>query len=78
MEKAVFGGGCFWCTEAGRFIKELDAVTELAPFDQFFEAENYHKDYYKNNTNAPYCQIIINPKLEKIQKDFANLLKQHE
>ncbi|HEY9583406.1 MAG TPA: hypothetical protein VJI66_00360 [Candidatus Paceibacterota bacterium] len=48
-EIAVFGEGCFWCTE--------------------------HEDYYARNKNAPYCQIIINPKLEKVQKQFANLLK---
>lgn len=77
MEKAIFGGGCFWCTEAeaGKYIKEIDgAVTKLEPFKEFFEAENYYKDYYENNKSAPYCQIIINPKLEKVQKEFAKLL----
>jgi len=65
--------------EAEKFIKELDAVTELVPLDHFYEAENYHRDYYDNNKNAPYCQIMINPKLEKVQKEFADLLKQkHE
>ena len=61
--------------EAEKFIKESDAVTELVSLDQFYEAENYHKDYYTNNKSAPYCQIIINPKLEKVQKEFNNLLK---
>ncbi len=62
--------------EAEKFIKEIDgAVTELVPFSEFFEAEDYHKDYYEAHKDAPYCQIIINPKLEKVQKDFANLLK---
>ena len=50
-------------------------VTELEPLTEFFEAENYNKDYYESHKNAPYCQIIINPKLEKIQKEFAKLLK---
>ena len=63
--------------EAEKFIKESDAVTELVSLDQFYEAENYHKDYYTNNKSAPYCQIIINPKLEKVQKEFAKLLKQN-
>lgn len=64
--------------EASKYIKEIDeAVTELIPFEKFYEAENYHKDYYANNQGAPYCQLIINPKLEKVQKEFANLLKQH-
>ena len=50
-------------------------VTELEPLDVFYVAENYHKDYYERNKDAPYCEIIINPKLEKVQKDFADLLK---
>ena len=60
--------------EAEKFIKELDAVTELELLTEFFEAEDYHKDYFRKNQNAPYCQIIINPKLEKVQKEFAKLL----
>jgi peptide-methionine (S)-S-oxide reductase len=64
--------------EADKFIKELDAVTELLPLEAFYEAEDYHKDYFETHQNAPYCQIIINPKLEKVQKEFANLLKNHE
>lgn len=50
-------------------------VTEVVPLDKFFEAEDYHKDYFANNPGNPYCEIIINPKLEKIQKEFAKLLK---
>lgn len=67
--------------EAERFIKELDAITELEPFKDlpaqagFYEAENYHRNYYESHKDAPYCQIIINSKLEKVQKDFANLIK---
>jgi len=64
--------------EAEKFIGEINAVTELKSLDKFYEAENHHKDYYANNKNAPYCQIIINPKLEKVQKEFANLLKKYE
>ncbi len=67
------------------FIKELNAsntlgkpiVTEVAPLDVFYSAENYHKDFYERNKEVPYCEIIINPKLEKVQKNFANLLKTH-
>src|SRR6185369_6140661 len=65
--------------ESEKFIKEIDgAVTELEPLTEFYEAEDYHKDYFRKNQNAPYCQIIINPKLEKVQKEFAKLLKQYE
>lgn len=53
-------------------------VTEVVPFTEFFPAENYHQKYYESHKNAPYCQVIINPKVEKIQKKFANLLKQYE
>ena len=51
-------------------------VTTVEPLDVFYEAENYHHDYFANHKTAPYCEIIINPKLEKVQKQFANLLKQ--
>jgi peptide-methionine (S)-S-oxide reductase len=50
-------------------------VTELEPLTDFYEAENYHKDYFERNPGNPYCSIIINPKLEKVQKEYAALLK---
>ena len=40
-------------------------VTEVTKLDIFYEAENYHQDYYKNNKNAPYCRAVIKPKLDK-------------
>ncbi len=69
--------------EATRFIKELNdsdpngkpVVTEVTPFDAFYEAEEYHRGYYKNNSSAQYCRVIIEPKVEKLQKKFADLLK---
>jgi peptide-methionine (S)-S-oxide reductase len=51
-------------------------VTEVLPIDVFYPAENYHKDYFEKNKNAPYCELVINPKLEKVQYKFAELLKQ--
>lgn len=50
-------------------------ATELKSFDKFFPAEDYHKDYYQNNQEAPYCQIVINPKLEKLKHKFHQLIK---
>ena len=50
-------------------------VTEVEPLKKFYEAENYHHDYFARNKNAGYCQVIINPKLEKVQHQFADLLK---
>ncbi len=72
--------------DAEKFIAEINAsntsgssiVTELVSLDKFYEAENYHKDYYTNNQSAPYCQIVINPKLDKVKKQFSQLLKLHE
>lgn len=65
------------------FIKKLndsskygkDIVTEVKTLEKFYPAENYHHDYYSKNEEAPYCQIVINPKLEKVQKEFGDLLK---
>ena len=42
-------------------------VTEIVPASEFHEAENYHQDYYKNNPNAPYCRLVIAPKLKKLK-----------
>lgn len=50
-------------------------VTELKPYGRFYEAEDYHKDYYTLNPNQPYCQIVIQPKLEKFKKVFREDLK---
>ena len=43
-------------------------VTEISPLTKFYIAENYHQDYYRINQNAPYCQLVIKPKLEKLYK----------
>ncbi len=69
---------------AEHFIQELNAsskegkpaVTEVVPLDVYYPAEDYHKNYYERNQNQPYCSVIINPKLDKVQKKFAELLKE--
>ena len=43
-------------------------VTEISVLDTFYSAENYHQDYYRLNKNAPYCQLVIGPKLDKLFK----------
>ena len=58
--------------KSSRFGKPI--VTDVEPLGRFTEAEEYHKDYYARNKEAMYCQLVINPKLEKVQKDFASLL----
>jgi peptide-methionine (S)-S-oxide reductase len=42
-------------------------VTEIVPLKKFYPAEGYHQQYYDNNSNAPYCQVVIAPKLEKLE-----------
>ena len=43
-------------------------VTEISPITNYSTAEKYHHNYYKNNPNAPYCQFVIRPKIEKFKK----------
>ena len=72
---------------AQAFIKQLDesdpkgrpVVTEVTPLsdDKFYQAESYHKDYFEKNRNQAYCQLVIEPKVEKLQQKFADLLKTH-
>ncbi len=50
-------------------------VTQIAPLEKFWPAENYHQNFYENNKNVGYCQIVINPKLEKFRERFKALLK---
>ena len=50
-------------------------VTEIEPFDGFFEAEKYHQNYYKNNKDQSYCKFVIEPKVNKFRKQFLNKLK---
>jgi peptide-methionine (S)-S-oxide reductase len=42
-------------------------VTEIVPFKKFYPAEDYHQGYYDANSSAPYCQMVITPKLEKLE-----------
>ena len=44
-------------------------VTEILPLGRFFPAEDYHQDYYRNHTAAPYCLFVIRPKLKKLNMD---------
>ena len=42
-------------------------VTEIAPLKKFYKAEDYHQGYFDENSSAPYCQVVIAPKLEKLE-----------
>lgn len=69
--------------EAEKFIDKLKEenifdskiVTAIEPLEDFYQAEEYHKDYYAKNPEKAYCQAIINPKLKKMRERFAELLK---
>lgn len=49
-------------------------VTEIIPFEIFYEAEDYHKDYYANNPDKMYCKLVIDPKINKLKKEFKEFL----
>ena len=46
-------------------------VTEIAAFQNFYEADQSHKDYYEKNRQNGYCRVIIDPKIQKLFKEFA-------
>lgn len=46
-------------------------VTEVTEAQVFYEAEDYHKNYYNNNKNQGYCRAVINPKLDKFMKKYG-------
>lgn len=48
-------------------------VTEIVPFENFYEAEEYHRQYYDKNRSNPYCQLVIDPKLQKLFQKGNNL-----
>jgi peptide-methionine (S)-S-oxide reductase len=50
-------------------------VTEITPFKKFYVAEDYHKKYYEQHQDAPYCRFVIDPKIQKLLKQYRNDLK---
>ncbi len=64
-------------------IREVDAskvwkkpiVTELVPFKAFYKAEDYHQEYFQNNPQSPYCQVVIEPKIAKLREYYREKLK---
>jgi peptide methionine sulfoxide reductase msrA/msrB len=53
-------------------LYQKPVVTEITPFTNFFVAEDYHKNYFDRNKNQPYCQLVINPKIRKLEKLYPN------
>jgi peptide-methionine (S)-S-oxide reductase len=68
---------------AEQVIREIEAaeiwddpiVTEVAPLDRFYRAEDYHQEYYANNSAQPYCRAVVAPKVMKFRKHFTAKLK---
>jgi peptide-methionine (S)-S-oxide reductase len=68
---------------AEKLIAELNAqaiwdkpiVTEVAAFEKFYVAEDYHQEYFANNPNQPYCMAVVAPKVSKFRKHFIDKLK---
>lgn len=60
-------------SESGAFKSPI--VTEVTAYTNFYPAEDYHQDYYNNNSSQGYCQIVIAPKIEKFEKVFGDKLR---
>ncbi|MDO8560159.1 MAG: peptide-methionine (S)-S-oxide reductase MsrA [bacterium] len=66
-----------------RFLEQLRAeevyprpiVTEVRPYATFYPAEDYHRQYFANNIDKPYCQFVISPKLAKLRQKFSPLVR---
>jgi len=50
-------------------------VTEITPFKAFYKAEDYHQEYFKLNGEAPYCRLVIAPKMAKFREHYRDKLK---
>ncbi|MFC2098236.1 peptide-methionine (S)-S-oxide reductase MsrA [Bacteroidota bacterium] len=50
-------------------------VTEVTGFTSFYEAEDYHQDYFLNNPNQPYCTFVVKPKVDKFKAKYQDKLK---
>lgn len=61
-------------TDASGLYKD-PIVTEISEFKGFYEAEDYHQDYFFNNPNQPYCSVVISPKVKKFKNKYKDQLK---
>lgn len=59
--------------KSGTYKKPV--VTEITPFTNFYPAEDYHTEYYDRNRSQPYCMYVIDPKVQKLLKEYKNELK---
>lgn len=69
--------------QAQDYVKQLDesgkysspVVTAVEPYRRFYQAEDYHQDYYRINPNDPYVRSVTLPKVKKFEKEFQSILK---
>ena len=70
---------------AAALIRELSAteiwddpiVTDVVPFEVFYQAEDYHQNYFENNPDQSYCRAVVAPKVAKFRKEFASNLRSY-
>jgi peptide-methionine (S)-S-oxide reductase len=82
---AIFYHGDEQRATAEAVIRELDAehiwsrpiVTEVRPAAEFYVAEDYHQEYFRNNPAAPYCSFVVAPKVAKFRQKFTAKLRRH-
>ncbi len=83
-----YRGGIYYINEAQKedaekILREMSdmqiylnpIVTELEPLQSYFQAEDYHQDYFNNNPENVYCNMVVAPKLAKFKKTFSARLK---
>ncbi|MEX0967778.1 MAG: peptide-methionine (S)-S-oxide reductase MsrA [Bacteroidia bacterium] len=61
-----------------RIIFDKPIVTAIEPLTSYYRAENYHQNYYAQNSMQPYCHIVISPKLQKLKKNYSHNLKEQK
>lgn len=60
--------------KSGAYKKPI--VTEITPFTNFYPAEDYHTEYYDRNRYQPYCMFVIDPKVQKLLKEYRSEVKE--
>lgn len=69
--------------ESEKMLAQLEAsqvwpnpiVTEIGPIETFYLAEDYHQNYFNEHGEQPYCQVVIKPKIQKLENLFGNKVK---
>jgi len=60
--------------KSGTYTKPI--VTQIVPFTNFYRAEDYHLNYYERNKSAPYCRVVIDPKIQKLMSEYKQKVKE--